>query len=64
MKYSFSCPAPCNYKINVDAQSDDEAVNKIVEEGKVHAEKAHPDMPPMTEDQMKGIVRMGMRKAA
>jgi hypothetical protein len=24
MKYSFTCPAPCNYEIKIDAQNDDE----------------------------------------
>ncbi len=64
MKYSLSCPSPCKYTINVDAQSDDEAIRKIMEEGKMHAKKAHPDMPPMTEDQMKDMVRANMQKAA
>ena len=62
MKYSFTCPAPCNYQIKVDAQYDDEAVRKIMEEGKIHAKKAHPDMPPMTEEQMKSMLRAGMKK--
>ena len=62
MKYSFSCPAPCNYKINVDAPSDDDAINKIMAAGKVHAKEAHPDMPPMTDEQMKGMVRTAMQK--
>jgi hypothetical protein len=28
MKYSFQCPAPCNYEIKVDAQTDDSSVVK------------------------------------
>ena len=28
MKYSFQCPAPCNYEIKVDAQADDSSVAK------------------------------------
>ncbi len=64
MKYTLSCPSPCNYTIKVDAQSDDEAIKKIMEEGKDHVKKAHPDMPPMTEDQMKEMVRTNMRRAA
>jgi predicted small metal-binding protein len=62
MKYSFTCPAPCNYEIKVDAKNDDEAVGKIMEEGKLHAKKAHPDMPSMTEEQMKSMLRSGMKK--
>jgi hypothetical protein len=62
MKYSFTCPAPCNHEIKVEANNDDEAINKIMAEGKTHAQKAHPDMPPMTEDQMKLMLRAGMKR--
>ena len=62
MKYSFSCPAPCNYEIKVDAKDDDEAINKIMAEGMKHAKKDHPDMPPMTEGQMKTKIRTCMKK--
>ena len=61
MKYSFTCPAPCNYEVKVDA-GDDEAVGKIIMAGEVHRKQVHPDMPPMTEDQLKNIVRSGMKK--
>jgi predicted small metal-binding protein len=64
MKYTLSCPPPCKYTIKVDAQSDDEAIKKIMEKGKEHAKEAHPDMPPMTEDQMKEMVRANMQRAA
>lgn len=62
MKYSFTCPAPCNYEVKVDAKNDDEAVEKIVEAGTVHAKQAHADMPPMTKEQMVKMVRTGMKK--
>jgi hypothetical protein len=62
MKYSFTCPAPCNYEIKIDAMGDDEAVNKIMAEGVKHAKKDHPDMPPMTEGEMKTMIRTGMKK--
>jgi predicted small metal-binding protein len=42
VKYSFKCPAPCNQEIKVDAQNDDEAVNKLMTAGKAHAKEAHP----------------------
>ena len=64
MKYSLSCPSPCKYTVNVDAQSDDEAIGKIMEKGKAHAKEAHPDMPPMTESQMKEMIRANMQRAA
>ena len=61
MKYSFTCPAPCNYEVKVDAGNNDEAVGKIIKAGEVHRKQAHPDMPPMTEEQLKNIVRSGMK---
>jgi predicted small metal-binding protein len=62
MKYSFKCPAPCNYEIKVDAQNDDEAMNKTMAAGKVHAKEKHPNMPPMSEQQMKDMFKAGMKK--
>ena len=62
MKYSFTCPAPCNEKIEVDAQNDTEAIEKLLVAGKAHAKKAHPDMPPMTDEQMKSMLKAGMKK--
>ncbi|MCX5832992.1 MAG: hypothetical protein NTV99_00460 [Deltaproteobacteria bacterium] len=63
MKYSFKCPAPCNYEIKVDAQNDDEAMSKMMAAGKVHVKEAHPDKPPMSEQQFKDILKKGMKKA-
>jgi len=62
MKYSFKCPAPCNYEIKVDAQNDDDAMNKLMAAGKVHAKEAHPNMPPMPEQKMKDMFKAGMKK--
>jgi predicted small metal-binding protein len=62
MKYSFKCPAPCNYEITVDAQTDDEAMNKIMAAGQVHARESHPDMPSMSEQQMKDMLKAGTKK--
>ena len=62
MKYTFTCPAPCKYEIKVDANSDGEAVDKIMAEGIKHAKTDHPDMPPMTEGQMKSVILTGMKK--
>jgi len=61
MKYSFKCPPPCNYEIKVDANSDTEAVEKIMRAGVVHKKEAHPDMK-ISEEQMKSMVRSGMKK--
>jgi predicted small metal-binding protein len=62
MKYSFKCPAPCNYEIKVDAQTDDDAMNKIMAAGQVHVRESHPDMPSMSEQQMKDMLKAGMKK--
>jgi predicted small metal-binding protein len=62
VKYSFKCPAPCNQEIKVDAQNDDEAVNKLMAAGKAHAKEAHPKMPPMPDEQMKSMLKSGMKK--
>ncbi len=60
MKYSFSCPATCNYEISVDARNADEAVAKIIKEGAVHGKQVHPDVPLMKEEQLRNLVRSGM----
>ena len=62
MQYSFKCPAPCNYEIKVDAKDDDDASNKIMAAGKIHAKAVHPDMPPMSDTQMKDMFKAGMKK--
>ena len=62
MKYSFTCPAPCNYEMKVDAKSDDEAVDKIFAEGGKHVKKDHPDMPPLNEGEAKAMIRTGMKR--
>ena len=62
MKYSFKCPAPCNQELKVDAQNDDEAMKKLMEAGKVHVKAAHPNMPPKSEQEMKDMLKAGMKK--
>ena len=62
MKYLFTCPAPCNYEMKVEAQNDDEAVSKLMAAGKVHVKDAHPNMPPLSEKQMKDMLKEGMKK--
>jgi predicted small metal-binding protein len=62
MKYSFKCPAPCNYELKVDAQNDDEAMTKLMAAGKVHVKEAHADKPPIPEKEMKDMLKKGMKK--
>jgi len=47
----------------VDAKNDDEAVARIVAEGAVHGGQVHSHVLPMTEEQLKNMVRSGMMKA-
>lgn len=61
MKYSFKCPA-CEHMITVDAMSDDEAVNKIMQEGASHMKTTHPELPPTPDDQMRQMVQSQMKK--
>ena len=61
MKYSFTCPA-CNQSVTVDAETDQEAIEKIIEEGKDHAAKVHPELGPLSEDQMRAFVQVGLKK--
>jgi hypothetical protein len=62
MKYSFKCPAPCNHEIKVDARNDEEASEKLMASGKVHAKAAHPYMPPMSDREMKDMFKAGRKK--
>jgi len=63
VRYSFTCPAPCNYRIMVDAKSGDEAMAKIIEESAAHSRQVHADVAEMTMEQLKNMVRLGMAKA-
>jgi len=62
MEYSFKCPAPCNHEIKVDAPNDDQAITKLMAAGKVHAEEKHPDMPPMSDQEIRDMLKVGMTK--
>ena len=61
MEYSLQCPSPCNYEIKVEANSDDEAVEKIMQAGATHKNEAHCDMQ-ISEEQMRSMVRSSMKK--
>lgn len=64
MKYSITCPPPCNHTIRVDARNDDEAIKKIMEEGKEHVKRSHPDEASMSDAELSKMVRANMKKAA
>lgn len=63
VRYSFTCPAPCNHKIIVDARDGDEAIGKVIEESAIHRKQVHADAAEMPIEQLKNIVRLGMAKA-
>ena len=61
MTYSFQCPA-CLKKLEVEADGDDDAVNKIMVAGKEHGEEVHPDMKTDPAE-MEKMVRDQMQKS-
>ena len=61
MKYSCQCPPPCTYEIKVEANNDDEAVEKIMKAGAAHIKEAHSDMK-ISEAEMRSMVRSNMKK--
>lgn len=61
MKYSISCPL-CQQSVIVDAETDEQALDKIVKEGEIHAKEVHPKMQPMPEQLMRKLVQAGMKK--
>lgn len=71
MTYSFICPAPCNNKIVVYADNDDDAASKLVKAGalrcrndkyRCHCEHAWQDMQSISEENLKNIVMMCMQE--
>ena len=69
MVYTFACPVPCNRVIKVYANTDDDAVKKIIAAGAIscrntvnrfYCEKDHHHMPSMPENQLREIVRLSM----
>ena len=69
MVYTFACPIPCRRVIKVDANTDDEAITKILAAGAVSCrnmatfkdcEEEHRHMPVLHEEQLREIVRLSM----
>jgi hypothetical protein len=69
MVYTFACPIPCRRVIKVDANTDDEAITKILAAGAVSCrnmanrkdcEEEHRHMPVLHEEQLREIVRFSM----
>ncbi len=68
MVYTFACPVPCHRVIKVYADTDDDAVNKIIVAGAMscrmanqkYCEKGRHKMPSLPEEQLREIVRLSM----
>ncbi|MDI6857999.1 MAG: hypothetical protein QME71_06760 [Dehalococcoidia bacterium] len=63
MKYSFTCPA-CGHPLTVEAQNDEDAVERLMERGESHMLEMHPESSNVSEEEMRGMVRSQMRKAS
>lgn len=65
MSYSFTCSQghePVTFG-PVEAETDDEAVEKLMELAKPHLAEAHADMKDMTPEQGAELVKANMTKA-
>jgi hypothetical protein len=71
MTYSFVCPTPCNQKIRVYAENDEDAAIELITAGalrcrntkyRCHCKKAHPGMSSISEEKLKQIVRICIQK--
>ena len=69
MVYTFACPVPCHRVIKIFANTDDDAINKIIVAGalscrnmgnKTYCEKGRHHMPSLPGDQLREIVRFSM----
>jgi hypothetical protein len=69
MVYTFACPVPCQRVIKVYANTDDDAINNIIVAGALscrnmvnrkYCEKSRRDMPSLSEEQLREIVRFSM----
>jgi hypothetical protein len=61
VKYTLACPANDGFVSEVEANSDEEAVDKLIEAGKEHAATKHAGMV-MPLEQVKALVMAGMKK--
>lgn len=62
-KYMFTCPAPgCGHTMNVDAANEDEALEKLLVLGDEHGKTVHPQIPQMSPEDAKTMVRVGMKR--
>jgi hypothetical protein len=69
MVYTFACPVPCKRVIKVYANTDDDAIKKIIAAGAIScrnvsnqscSEKHHQHMHVLPKNQLREIVRLSM----
>ncbi|MEN6320116.1 MAG: hypothetical protein ABFD82_15340 [Syntrophaceae bacterium] len=69
MVYTFTCPQPCFRVTMVDAHHDDDAVDKFIRAGVIGCRyrekqscrgKDYRHMSPLSEEQIREIVRLSM----
>lgn len=69
MVYTFACPVPCNRIIKVHANTDDDAVKKIIAAGAIgcrnialssFCEKGRRHTPALPENRLREIVQLMM----
>lgn len=61
MRYSLKCPL-CNKALTIEADNNDAALERFLEEGKNHMKEDHPQVPAIPEEQLKAMIRFGMKK--
>lgn len=61
MTYMFQCQ--CGKTLTVDAENDDEALDKLMSVGADHMAEVHADAPTMSDEEMKNMLRSEMKKA-
>lgn len=60
MQYSFACPLEgCKHIMTVEAQNEDEAVDKLTEQAKDHLMVAHPGIQK-SDEQIRDDIRRQM----
>ena len=68
MIYTFACPVPCRRVIKVYANTEEDAIDKIIVAGamscrmanKRACEEGHHRMPSLPEDRLREIVRLSI----
>ena len=62
MQYSFTCSQGHDPQtFTVDAENEDEAVEKLMEQTQSHLTEKHSDMPSMSPEEAKNMIRSGLK---